>query len=109
MQYSRYSHSTVGYFLEGVRVVKKSKREEIIDEPKVTDHKLVPKHEILPEEEKKRILSEFNATEDQFPFLFSTDPVARETGAKPGDMVKISRVSDTAGEATYYRYVVEAV
>ncbi len=90
-------------------MVKKTKKEEIIEEPKVTDHKLVPKHEILNEPEKKQILSQFSASEDQFPFLFSTDPVAREIGAKPGDMVKITRISDTAGEAIYYRYVVESV
>lgn len=91
-------------------MVKKSKKEDIIEaERKVTDHRLVPKHEILGEEEKKAIIAKFNSNEDQFPFLFSTDPVAREIGAKPGDMVKITRVSDTAGEATYYRYVVEAV
>jgi DNA-directed RNA polymerase subunit H (RpoH/RPB5) len=90
-------------------VVKKTKKEEVVEEVKVTDHVLVPKHEIVSEEEKKQVLAHYNATEDQFPFLFSTDPVAREIGAKPGDMVKISRISDTAGEATYYRYVVEAV
>ncbi len=90
-------------------MAKKSKKEDIVDETKVTDHSLVPKHEILSDEDKKAILASFNATEDQFPFLFITDPVAREVKAKPGDMVKITRVSDTAGEATYYRYVVEAV
>lgn len=90
-------------------MAKKTKREDLIEEPKVTDHKLVPKHEILGEEQKKQILTDFSATEDQFPFLFSTDPVAREIGAKPGDMVKITRISDTAGEAIYYRYVVESV
>jgi DNA-directed RNA polymerase subunit H len=94
-------------------VAKKTKKVDIIDEKekesKVTDHKLVPKHEILPEEEKKQILAKYNATEEQFPFLFSTDPVVRELGAKPGDMVRITRVSDTAGESFYYRYVVEAV
>ncbi len=90
-------------------MAKKTKKEDIIEETKVTDHKLVPKHEILSEDGKKQILSRFNATEEQFPFLFSTDPVVREIQAKPGDMVKITRVSDTAGECFYYRYVVEAV
>ena len=90
-------------------MAKKTKKEDIIEETKVTDHRLVPKHEIVPEEEKRQILTKFNATEEQFPFLFSTDPVVREIGAKPGDMVKITRVSDTAGESFYYRYVVEAV
>ncbi|MHB8567639.1 MAG: DNA-directed RNA polymerase subunit H [Nitrososphaerales archaeon] len=90
-------------------MAKKTKKDEIIEDTKVTDHILVPKHEIVGEEEKKQILTQYNATEDQFPFLFSIDPVVREIGAKPGDMVKITRVSDTAGETTYYRYVVEAV
>jgi DNA-directed RNA polymerase subunit H len=90
-------------------VAKKSKKDEVLEEVKVTDHTLVPKHEILSDVEKKEILSKFNATEEQFPFLFLTDPVVREIGAKPGDMVRISRASDTAGETTYYRFVVESV
>jgi DNA-directed RNA polymerase subunit H len=90
-------------------VAKKTKKEDIIEETKVTDHKLVPTHEVVSEEEKKQILAKYNATEEQFPFLFSTDPVVKEIEAKPGDMVKITRVSDTAGESFYYRYVVEAV
>ncbi len=89
-------------------VAKKSKKDEVIEEVKVTDHVLVPKHEILSADEKKEVLGKFNATEEQFPFLFSIDPVAREIGAKPGDMVRITRKSDTAGETTYYRFVVES-
>lgn len=90
-------------------MAKKTKKEDLIEETKVTDHKFVPKHEILPAEEKKSILAQYNATEEQFPFLFSNDPVVREIGAHPGDMVRISRISDTAGESFYYRFVVEAV
>ena len=91
-------------------MAKKNKKDEVFEsEVKVTDHVLVPKHEILSDEEKKEILTKFNATEEQFPFLFSSDPVVREIGAKPGDMVRISRISDTAGETTYYRFVVESV
>ena len=90
-------------------MAKKTKKEDIVEETKVTDHALVPKHEIMSEEDKKLVLTQFNATEEQFPFLFSTDPVVREVGAKPGDMIRITRVSDTAGETTYFRFVVEAV
>ena len=89
-------------------MAKKSKKEEVFEESKVTDHVWVPKHEILTDEQKKELLTQFNATEDQFPYLFLIDPVVREIGAKAGDMVKISRTSDTAGETTYYRYVVES-
>ena len=89
-------------------MAKKSKKEEVFEDARVTEHVLVPKHEILTQDQKKELLTQFNATEDQFPYLFLNDPVAREIGAKPGDMVRIARTSDTAGETTYYRYVVES-
>ena len=41
------------------------------------------------------------------PYILATDPIAKELGAKPGDFLKISRRSETAGSSTYYRYVVE--
>ena len=90
-------------------MAKKTKKVDILEEPKVTDHFQVPKHEILSVEEKDQVLNQYNASEEQFPFLFNTDAVVKEIGAKPGDMIKISRISDTAGETTYYRFVVEAV
>jgi len=42
------------------------------------------------------------------PFILVTDPISKEIGAKPGDLVKVSRRSETAGSSVYYRYVVEA-
>jgi len=48
-----------------------------------------------------------NASPSQFPYLLNTDPLAKEVGAKPGDFVRITRRSETAGSSTYYRYVVE--
>jgi DNA-directed RNA polymerase subunit H len=75
---------------------------------KVTDHFLVPKHELMTKEEANETLKKFNATADQFPFILSTDPAAKSIGAHPGDFIRVSRKSETAGEMTYYRYVVEA-
>jgi DNA-directed RNA polymerase subunit H len=74
---------------------------------KVTDHIYVPKHEILSKEEAKKIIRRYNATLEQLPYILSTDPVVVEIGAKPGDIIKITRKSETAGEAVYYRLVVE--
>ncbi len=76
-------------------------------EIKVTGHILVPKHEILPAEEKQNILHKYNASAAQFPYILGSDPVIKEIGAKPGDLIKITRVSETAGQTAYYRLVVE--
>ena len=54
------------------------------------------------------MLAAFNATPAQFPYILATDPVAKEIGAHPGDLVRVSRKSETAGSSVYYRYVVEA-
>ena len=75
---------------------------------KVTDHFLVPKHELMTPDESREILQEYNATAHQFPFISSTDPAAKSIGAKAGDFIRITRKSETAGETTYYRFVVEA-
>jgi len=73
----------------------------------VLKHKLVPKHEILSKEEAEEIFKKYNAKPENFPFILSSDPVVRRLGAKPGDLIKITRVSPTAKESVYYRIVVE--
>jgi DNA-directed RNA polymerase subunit H len=75
---------------------------------KITDHLLVPKHELMPPDEAATILKKYNASPHEFPFVLSTDAAAKSIGAKPGDFVKVTRGSETAGETVYYRYVVEA-
>ncbi len=74
---------------------------------KISTHHLIPKHELLVRAEADEILKNFHASPGQFPYLLVTDPVAKEIGAKPGDFVKITRSSETAGQSVYYRYVVE--
>jgi len=68
---------------------------------------LIPKHELLTREEAAQVLARFNSSPAQFPYIQSTDSIAKEIGAKPGDFVRITRRSETAGTSTYYRYVVE--
>ncbi len=76
-------------------------------EGSLLDHNFVPKHELMDEDELRTVLSHYNVEREQLPKLKATDPVAKEIGALPGDVVKITRKSETAGEALYYRYVIE--
>ncbi len=73
----------------------------------ILNHELVPKHEILSEEEAKKLLEELNITKKQLPRIYASDPVAKILGAKPGDIIRITRKSPTAGESIYYRVVVK--
>ena len=71
------------------------------------DHESVPKHEIMSENELKSVLSKFSIEKEQLPKIKVQDPVCKEIGAALGDVVKITRKSQTAGEAEYYRLVIE--
>jgi DNA-directed RNA polymerase subunit H len=73
----------------------------------VPDHIYVPKHEIIAKKDAEEILKKFNCKPTEMPFIFSNDPAIIGLGVKPGDMIKITRKSPTAGESIYYRYVVE--
>lgn len=68
---------------------------------------MIPKHELLSHEEASQVLARFNGSPSQFPYILSTDAITKEVGAKPGDMIRITRRSETAGSSMYYRYVVE--
>jgi DNA-directed RNA polymerase subunit H len=73
----------------------------------VPDHVYVPKHEIISKTEAEEVLKKYNCKPTELPLIFVTDPAILGLGVKPGDMIKISRKSPTAGESLYYRYVVE--
>jgi len=81
--------------------------EEEVPSFKVSTHFLIPKHELLTKEEAVQVLARYNSSPSQFPYIQSTDVIAKEVGAKPGDFIRVTRRSETAGTSTYYRYVVE--
>jgi len=68
-------------------------------------HMLVPKHEILPQDQHKQLMDSMNITsKSKFPEIkFHIDPIARCIGAVPGDIIKITRPSSSAGESIIYR------
>ena len=73
---------------------------------KVTDHEMVPKHEILTKLEKKDLLERLGITDKGLPKILISDPALQNQEVKPGDVIKITRKSQTAGFTTYYRIVV---
>ena len=73
----------------------------------VPDHTYVPKHEIISKQEAEEVLNKYNCQPTELPLILVNDPAIVELGVKPGDMIRITRKSSTAGEVAYYRYVVE--
>ncbi|HJM79478.1 MAG TPA: DNA-directed RNA polymerase subunit H [Nitrosopumilus sp.] len=73
----------------------------------VPDHVYVPKHEIILKSEAEEVIKKYNCKPTELPLIYVSDPAIKLLGVKPGDMIKITRKSPTAGESLYYRYVVE--
>jgi len=71
------------------------------------NHIDVPKHGIMTRKEAEEVLEKYHCKATDLPLIFVTDPAIIGIGVKPGDMIKITRKSATAGESFYYRYVVE--
>ena len=53
------------------------------------------------------MLEKYHCKATDLPLIFANDPAILGLGVKPGDMIKITRDSPTAGDSFYYRYVVE--
>ncbi len=71
----------------------------------VTKHVLVPKHELITNEDYVKSIVAGYALKNKFqlPHILKTDPISRYLGLKSGDVVKITRISPTAGEYIIYR------
>jgi DNA-directed RNA polymerase subunit H len=69
--------------------------------------KLIPEHELLSASDVKKIVKEYSAALEKFPKILETDPQVKKLNAKPGNVIKVSRV-DPTGSYTYYRLVVKA-
>ena len=70
----------------------------------ILDHKLVPDHRVMSEEEKQDIKQKYNIVKDsEFPEISRYDPVAIVIGLRPGMVCEITRSSKTAIQSKYYR------
>lgn len=72
---------------------------------KVSQHFLVPKHEIVPEDKVNEVLAKYGSDIEKLPRILKDDPAIVEIGAKKGDVIKITRNSPTAGKSIYFRVV----
>lgn len=81
------------------------RRKRNVSEEKIS-HFLVPRHELVKEEDEKEILDKFGVTKDQLPRINEYDPALRGLGVKRGDLIKIFREEET-GKNAYYRVVVK--
>jgi DNA-directed RNA polymerase subunit H len=68
-------------------------------------HFLVPPHEIIPKEQHEPLMKSMYITQKgQFPLIrYHEDPITRVIGAIPGDIIKVTRPSPSAGEYIVYR------
>ncbi len=69
----------------------------------ITDHVSAPKHELVPEAEVNQFCERYHTTRDKFSKISVTDPQSVWLGLRPGMVVKIYRISETAGIAPAFR------
>ena len=72
----------------------------------VLKHVMVPDHTVMNEEEVRTLLSQYNITTEQLPKIFHDDPAVKAIDAKVDDVIRIVRISHTAGRAESYRLVI---
>eukprot|EP00798_Chlamydomonas_sp_ICE-L_P019639 gene19639-26325_t len=71
----------------------------------VSNHEKVPKHKVVKDaQDVEAIMKKYNIkSKPHFRLIHASDAMAKYLGLQPGDLVKITRPSPTAGEYNYYR------
>jgi len=73
----------------------------------ILNHRLVPKHTILSDDDKAAVMKRYNiASEKQMPVISRFEPVAAVLGVRPDQVVHIERPSKTAITSDYWRVCV---
>ena len=71
----------------------------------ILKHNLVPKHEVMSSSEIKKSFKDLDYDIKNLPKIKKNDPVVKNIDAKEGDILKITRQSQTAGTFITYRIV----
>lgn len=75
----------------------------------IAHHTLVPPHTIASDADVSSVLRRYSLrSRQQLPLISSRDPMARYVGLRPGDVVRITRVSKTVGQYDVYRCCVKS-
>ena len=69
----------------------------------ILKHTMVPKHRILNNEEKEKIIEKYNILDDNIPPISRFDPVAQVIGLRPSQYCEIVRPSKSSIKSLFYR------
>ncbi|XP_038980618.1 DNA-directed RNA polymerase V subunit 5A-like isoform X2 [Phoenix dactylifera] len=71
----------------------------------ITKHVLKPRHDVLTEEEKQKLLKKYNVEDSQLPRMLETDAVARYYGLQKGQVVKVTYDGELTRSHVTYRCI----
>ena len=85
---------------------KKTTKKVVKKDTSKIEHDLVPVHEKISEKEKKELFEYHNVTMKELPKILKNDPAIRHLDVEENDVIKITRISSTAGKTFFYRGVI---
>lgn len=71
------------------------------------EHQSIPKHIIMTPSEVDELLAVMHTTKSRLPKFSMNDAMNAWIGARPGNVIKIMRTSETTAVATGYRFVIK--
>ena len=85
---------------------KKATKKAKVRETSKIDHFLIPLHEKVSDKDVKELFEYHNITIKELPKILKNDPAIRHLAVEENDVIKITRVSPTAGKTVFYRGVI---